>query len=105
MARISRSDPGERASIDAKVGVKMARAIRKHIGKQVSEVLCETELTGSPHYIAIRARDLAAAERGGDDMLRRAAAMELAAAAAAYAAHIEMTSPEFARMRTNLARK
>lgn len=105
MARISKSDPGERSSIEAKVGVRMARLIRKRVGAQVEELIVDTELTGSPDYIRRRLKELVMAEKDGDDLVRRAAAMELAAAAAAYAVEIELRSPSYAKLRTSLGRK
>jgi hypothetical protein len=89
-------DPEEfaRATEEARrTRAEVAREVSGVIAEQVAAQLVAADIMGGRAEVAVRLRDVAAAERRGDRSVERAAWLELAVAAARCVAAIDFEPP------------
>lgn len=89
MARVSAANMTKKDPTEWVTGAKVARAARKRVAAQLTDLITAADLTGSPELVARRITDYVAAIREGDLPAQRAALMELSVAAATTAAGLD----------------
>lgn len=89
MARVSAANMTSKDPTEWVAGARVARAARQRVAAQLSELIIDADLTGSPEFVARRLTEYAQAIRHGDVAGQRAALMELAVAAATTAAGLD----------------
>lgn len=89
MARVSAANMTKKDPTEWVAGAKIARAARKRVASQLTDLITAADLTGSPELVARRVADYAEAIRHGDAAGQRAALMELAVASATTAASLD----------------
>lgn len=89
MARVSAANMTKKDPTEWVAGARVARAARKRVASQLSDLIIDADLTGSPEFVARRVAEYAEAIRHHDDSGQRAALMELAVAAATTAAGLD----------------
>lgn len=101
--RISKADMKPKDPIAWQEGATTARATRRNVAEQVSELILDADLTGSRDFVARRVSGYAAAVASGDPAAERAALMELSTAAACTAAAIDLAHPKPRKRRAKTA--
>lgn len=93
MARVSSANMTGKDPTEWVVGARAARAARKTVCSQLTELILNSDSTGSRELVARRVGEYAEATRHGDLVAERAALMELAAAAGSTAAGVDLRRP------------
>lgn len=89
MARVSAANMTSKDPTEWVAGAKVARAARKRVAAQLSDLITTADLGGSPEFVARRVAEYAESIRHADAAGQRAALMELAVAAATTAAGLD----------------
>lgn len=101
---VSKASPASGEPEEWAYGAKLARFARGRTAERLSEMIVDTDLTGSKDYVRRRLATLIEAERTGDPLVIHEASMELAAASAAYAVALQLRTPVFSSsLRAELA--
>lgn len=104
MARVSRAATTEKNPAEYQAGVKRAKAARKAVGGQLSDLIETAEMTGSHPLVGRRVAAYVEALRSGDHFAIRGALMELGQAAGVTVAAMDLETPaKRGRRRTSTA--